>query len=249
MKFACPSCDQHIEADEAFASVTIVCPTCGTSIQAPSLRSTLARPSSPLTLQPKEAVGTIENEGTDVPPTPVSAAQKSSASASRGPGRVILYLFKTTGISIPIAVFILVVLRNVLQNKGRGLDLMAMQLTIMALITLAGIGIACLIAAPVMRAALKWVEKSDVSFEYVYKTCFLIAYVLVIMLDIAGAFKVQRGLFLPLYFLIQTSLTSYCLRISFGRSCLIALVMGVIYLGIGLMLWLLVPINRLLQHL
>jgi hypothetical protein len=126
---------------------------------------------------------------------------------------------------------------------------MAVQLTIMALITLAGIGIVCLLTAPVMRAAVKWVEKSDVSFEYVYKTCFLIAYVLVIMLDIAGAFRVRSGLFLPLYFLVQASLTSYCLRISFGRACLIALVMGVIYLGIGLMLSLQVPINRLLQHL
>ena len=104
-----------------------------------------------------------------------------------------------------------------------------------------------LIAAILLRAAAQWVAKLDVPFGRAYWTVFLafivnflLGYVLGFVVAFSGgsseALTVLQVLLLPVGFLIQSGIISARLEVSFGKGCLISLVMTALVLGLALVI-------------
>jgi hypothetical protein len=110
---------------------------------------------------------------------------------------------------------------------------------------LIGVVIGSLIAAIVLRAAAKWVQKMEVPYGQAYVTVLLANLINVVLGSILGyavgsatqsmeAVNVASLLMLPVGFLILSGFISSRLQIAFGRACLVSLAMAAIGIGIAL---------------
>lgn len=107
---------------------------------------------------------------------------------------------------------------------------------------LIGVTLGSLIGAIILRAAAKWVLKEDIAFGNAYLTalmCYLLSVGLsIVILPIAAASgsllaaNIMTILSIPVNFLIQSSIISARLKTSFGKACLVSLMMLAIVIGI-----------------
>jgi hypothetical protein len=94
--------------------------------------------------------------------------------------------------------------------------------------------IGSLIAAIVLRAAAKWVEKREVPYGQAYVTVLLPSLISGVLVLIVSYFGGSATLVLPVGFLILSGFISSRLEIPFGSACLVALAMVAIGIGIAL---------------
>ncbi len=100
-----------------------------------------------------------------------------------------------------------------------------------------GLAIASLIGAIILRAATKWVLKTDTPFGEAYITFFiacLINFAISVVMALLMGEDVTSLLMFPIGFLIQSGIISARLQTTFGQACQVSLAMIAVWFGIVL---------------